>query len=67
MNEQERAAAREQEERDLAALQARYGPPQPREPLPDQPALDLPGIPIYTARPPRKAKRGRAKKEDRRG
>jgi hypothetical protein len=30
------------EDADLAALQKKYGPPQPREPLPGQPTL-LPG------------------------
>jgi hypothetical protein len=29
----------EPEDADLAALQKKYGPPQPREPLPGQPAL----------------------------
>jgi hypothetical protein len=58
--------ARERVAADLEALQKLVGGgPQPREPLPDQPELGLPGLPIYTARAPRpqkpKAKPGKKK------
>jgi hypothetical protein len=46
------AEERTQAEIDLAALQERYGPPQPREPLTGQPPLDLEGVPAYEPPPP---------------
>jgi hypothetical protein len=50
---------RAQAEADLLALQERYGPPQPREPLKGQPPLGLDGLPEYTPPPQRPTRRGR--------
>jgi hypothetical protein len=54
--------------RDLEALQERYGPPQPRDPLPGQQAFDLPGVgPVPERERDGAPPRGRARRMRRKG